>query len=407
MSTAAGHAVAINHAETVNSLANAVYLDPSSLDDSLKTLDSATGGVVATSPNLNDKVGVKSRLVEQGAGQIVKSAALGYIEKTGQVPDWLSDPKYSKYVNVAEIRQFQREAQTQQRLNQAEVRATRAQTDYDNRNDFNTKANALEAATMPQQPGDAPSLPDNYWSQLRDLSKHPGAALEPGRLRAMVTNGEAITERLNKPEPLGPVSHDTTMSLLNDMRAGKITTNDPIYQAYGEGKLNRADFQFLQNEFTQAKTPQGQALDRDRTDFFKRYAPTIDAGLALGEHSALGSQQMYAAEMDARRQEDVLRQQQKDPHAVYDPRSEYFFGKPENLRKYQVTLQQTQDYERRLREGAAPAPATTTPTPAAPKPPAGYPDAQIGVDGKWHVERNGKFFTVVSSPAAPVIPMSR
>jgi len=118
MSSAAGHAVAINHAQTVNGLSNEVYTDPSSLPNALDALDHATGGVVATSPNLNDKAGVKSRLVEEGKAALVKSAVLGSIDKNGKVPDWASDPQYSKYINVAEIRQFEKAAHVQSRAMQ-------------------------------------------------------------------------------------------------------------------------------------------------------------------------------------------------------------------------------------------------------------------------------------------------
>jgi hypothetical protein len=124
-----------------------------------------------------------------------------------------------------------------------------------------------------------------------------------------------------------------------------------------------------------------------------------------GIRSELGDQQMYALEMDIRRQEDILRKGGKDPHLVYDPRSEQFFGRPENLDKYKVSLQQIQQYRDAVRKGQ---PAAGILPAAPPKPPAGMPDdAFQGRDNKWYVERNGKIYPIVLKGAgAPKVPMS-
>jgi hypothetical protein len=200
--------------------------------------------------------------------------------------------------------------------------------------------------------GDPPRLPSDYWQNLRDLAMHPGAALEPGRLRTMVQNGDAITARLGKPEPLAGISHATTMELLTEMRATdstRLTDTSAIYKAYGDNKLNNADFNFLQTQFSQMRTPEGERLDKDRDLFFKRF------GLAIGDpQNATDAPKLYVAEMAARQKETSVRAAGGDPHSVYDPTSPNFFGKPENLNKYKQPLQTL------LQQPAAARPQTVT-----------------------------------------------
>jgi hypothetical protein len=54
-----------------------------------------------------------------------------------------------------------------------------------------------------------------------------------------------------------------------------------------------------------------------------------------------------------------LRAKGLDPHLIYNPDSEYYFGKPANLDKYRVTAQQAMRYEaeiKKARESGAPLP---------------------------------------------------
>ena len=358
-STMSAAAIVQNKEETVNSATSRVYKDPSALDDALAGLHDSINATVDSSPTLD--VGTRARTKEglfKQDEKLVKAAIAGIIKNGGDWHTIADNPKYSKYINATEIAQFERAEKYYNNIDKAEERAARVQRDYNNRQDFNTKINELEASTMPAEVGGRAVLPKDYWQRLRDLSAHPGAALEPGLLRSMQQKGEALTERMNKPEPLGRISHDTTMDLLKRMRAtdeSRLTDNGPIYDAFQAGRLDNNDFNFLTREFNNLRTPEGMALEKDRTQFLKRYAQVIDGAMTkTGEHSLLGTQQMYEFEMDARRQEAELRKQGKDPHLVYDPRSEYFWGRPENLAKYHVPLQEALDYEKTFRAMAAP-----------------------------------------------------
>lgn len=347
MSSLAGDAVATNVRKMSNAWSNTARNDPSAVPFLLKNAESSIDGVVGSSPGLTGAAAskVRNEVLQKAQEEIVKAGALGAIEKSSDPEKAAADfaARWPQYVNAQEIDQFAKAARSFKRLNEAEDRHARQQRDYEAKNDFNKKVNELETATMPKNAGDPPQLPPDYWQKLRDLATHPGAALEPGRLRSMVQQGEAITERLNKPEPPSQGSHAETMKLLGQIRATdekRLTSNAAIYDAYQAGKLTNADFTFLAKEYEALRTPEGAALGHDRGEFFKRYAGTIDAGLdEMGVHSALGQQQMYAAEMDARRQEGEMRRKGLDPHLIYDPRSEYFFGKPANIMKYHVSMQ--------------------------------------------------------------------
>ena len=70
---------------------------------------------------------------------------------------------------------------------------------------------------------------------------------------------------------------------------------------------------------------------------------------------------MFLALKDARRQEDMLQSQGKDPHSVYDPRSSEYFGNPKNLQKYQLPLDQLLKTYQQPQTIAPPAEAEFTP----------------------------------------------
>ncbi|MDO8596635.1 MAG: hypothetical protein Q7R45_08425 [Sulfuricaulis sp.] len=160
------------------------------------------------------------------------------------------------------------------------------------------------------------------------------------------------------PEPMARVSAATSTDLFRRMNLPdgdpqKLTDILAIREAYAppdgsRGKLTRADEEWLEKRFIEAKTPTGEMLSRDRGEFFKRYAASIDGAMELMGHSALGSQKLYEFGKDAIRQEDELRKRGEDPHLLYDPASKYFLGKPENIGKYHVSMQESTNYQNSL-----------------------------------------------------------
>lgn len=337
MSSLAADAVHVNAVKTINSLSTAAFNDPSTVSFARDTLAHSLDGLTGSSPTISatDAAKVKTELTLKGEESIVKSAIMGAIVKGGDWQSIANDPKNKPYVNAPEIQQFERAQRMYQRMDESETRNARVMKDYTNRQNWNVEAAKLELSTIPQKAGDQPTLPNDYWAKVKEIGAMPGT--DPGRLQSLIDNGGRITARLGKPEPLSPISHATTMDLLGDLRAGKMTSNDAIYKAYGDNKLNNADFNFLQNQYNEMKTPQGERLDKDRELFFKRFSFQFDPG---GGQDARTAGNTYLAEMAARQKEQEVRAAGGDPHSVYDPTSPNFFGKPDNLNKYKQPLQQ-------------------------------------------------------------------
>lgn len=253
MAVMAGQAAVINTRQTVNALSNTVRGDPKSLDYSLEALESTTNAFVGSSPNLTGTTAgkVRGEILQKGREEIIKSAAMGYIEKTGEVPPWVTDPKYSGFINGTELKQFAQAARYYSRLGEAENRAARVQRDYELKNDFNTKINELETRTAPHRPGDPPVLPADYWDKIRELGRHPGAALEPGRLKTMIDNGTIITERLSRAPRLNS-DPDTLQALTTNLtNPERPTTLEDVIRA--EQKLSDRDFSRLRQNVVDLK----------------------------------------------------------------------------------------------------------------------------------------------------------
>lgn len=349
MSTLAGNAARVNVATLFNGLSNTALRDPSSVPHLLDTIDASVGGIVDSSPNLTavQRSNLKSELAEKGREAVVKSGVLGAMQTANDpeaiAADW--GKRYPQYINGAELNTLGKTAAYFKRLAQSEFRAQRAMQDYETKKDFNGKIDALEASTMPQKAGDPPQLPKTYWDDLRTLSQHPGAALEPGRLAAMVTKGEAITARLNKGEPLGPISHDTTMTLLKQIRGDegqpRMVDNGPIYKEYEAGHLKNADFNFLLNEFNNIRTPEGQQLAAAKKNFLKAIEPQIDKSMPGANFLDVdGKERFYQFSMELDRRMAQYRAQGKDPFTLLDPKSPDYMGNPQALQQFKSPLAQ-------------------------------------------------------------------
>jgi len=378
MATMAGQAAVINSRRTINGLSSTVTGDPSSLDFALKTLEGSTDAIVGSSPNLTGAAAgkVRSDLLQRGKEEIVKSAAMGYIQKTGEVPPWATDPKYAPYIDGTDLKQLAQAAKYYQRLSQSEDRAARVTREYDVKLDFHRKINELEAEATPKNEGEPPTLPKDAWNRIRQLSTHEGAELEPGRLKSTIQRFETLANRLNKPEPLAAMSHSTTVDLLRQMRTPddtRINTLDPIYKAYDEGKLNNADFGFLKREFNEMRTPEGEPITRTKKDFFSAVGPSIDKSNPLqGKLDQSGKMQLYRMEWDINKKINEYRQQNKNPFDLFDPSKPDYVGRPDALVPYKTPLSEsTKSIVQSLKDlGRFTSPRGQEAAPAAPAAPA-------------------------------------
>ena len=410
MSSLAADAVHVNTVTTINKLSSAVYSDPSSVSFALDSLDHSVGGIVGSSPNLTPDVAarVKTDISLKGKEQIVKAAVAGAIANGGNWEKIANDPKFSGLINGAELQQFAKAAQTQQRadlLQQKQLEVTQRQLD-----ELNVKKASNKSFTDNVQFDEAtgrPIIDPKYGKDAVDLPrKFPDAPNAADHARTNLDWMESQQKRgkeviQNDPAVLNPLldrAFDPENPLtLKDLQKAQV---DSIRTGRG---LDDSTFKKLK-DIIDDRSPQAKELATSRKDFFTDFAPTIDPGRdqATGAGaSALGSQKLFAAKMEAIRQEQFLTSKGQDPHSLYDPKSPNFFGN--QVSQFRPTLAEKAAFDAKLKADQAQAAKpganlgtiTGVDVKDAPALPKGFPpDAAAGPDGKWYVVRDGKRFRV-------------
>ena len=363
MSTLAGIAVRKNIGDATTSMSNTALTDPSSVPTLLGQVDHTIQGVVGSSPTLRatDAARVSSEVSDATKKAIVHSGAIGAIQKSGNpeatAEEWIK--KYPDYISGADAKSLASNARQQ-------IRARNYDEQQNKRRDKEIATEASNEAT------------NKYLIDIR--SKDPKFMNDPTAVK--ILNDDTLTktdknnllnyvDRTLKPETNSRISQQTFVGLLRDLRDPDADPDKVMQKAWDArltdpgkpGSITEHDFNQMRAEIVARKTPEGQALERDRGQFFKQYAGAI-AGRTYDP--ATGSPKLYAAEVDARRVEADLRKKGLDPHLAYDPNSDYFIGKPARLAKYQGSMQS--DLETRATEPAAARPPVTNPD-ARPEPP--------------------------------------
>jgi hypothetical protein len=387
-STLAGEAATRSVQTIVKSLSSAVHDDPSLLDHSLETVRGNIDDLLSTSPNLSPPNALKFRAQYGPAaeGEIFTAAVKGAIDKNPEGGmKLLNDPRYEALATPAVRKGFGLYAQGVTRLREADAAhgAELAQRKEDDA--VSQTMRELDAQTMPEQSGGAIRLPENYFQTVRDTAnRYPDAIMrKPELLRSMISKGEAITARMNAPEPAAPVSQAATVDLLSRARASDPRDADAVemsaYAAYRDGKLRSDDFLLVKGALQDLKTPAGAALARRENVFFYSVAPAV-----LGSDAA-GKTRLYALQVDVARKIAEYRRAEKDPGVLFDPSKPDYLGKPDALAPYQ-----------------RPSLQSTLPNLAAEHKPAGTappPRAQGETLDAW-LTRTGRGMT--APPAAPV-----
>jgi hypothetical protein len=191
----------------------------------------------------------------------------------------------------------------------------------------------------------------------------------PHLLPAARENMVAFVERQTKPDPAAAVSAATVQGLVSDVRAGKITDMGPVYDAFTSGRMNRAGFDFVQQQFKDLQTDAGQRLDQEQSKFLAAVRPSIDKSNPLmGSLDMSGGVNFFRLQQDIAKDIDDYRKAGKNPHDLFDPSKPDYLGKPEALEPYQNSIVESMDdISRRMHTGKyAPAaqPASPSPPPA-------------------------------------------
>ena len=142
-------------------------------------------------------------------------------------------------------------------------------------------------------------------------------------------------------------SQRESMALLDDMRkpAGdptRVSDMNPIVDAYTQGKLTREDFSFLQTQFNNVRAPDGDKLASVERDFLKGMQSSITKSNPLmGQLDREGDRKLYEFNWMVSQRVAQARREGKNPFDLFDPAKPDYLGKPEALRPYQTTTQQS------------------------------------------------------------------
>jgi len=340
-----------------NESSNTALRTPAAVPTLLEASEHAVSGLVSTSP-ISGVAGAKvqTEVLERSREQIVKAGAIGAIQKSADpeatAQEWIA--KYPKYINGHEAIVLANNARQQ-------IRARNADAEHQQRREKQEKVEISSEAT------------DQY--VIEAASKSPRLANDP--LAQKVLNDPSLTKNdrknlLNyidaklKPEATNDISAANTTKFLGELPPdarkdldekdflGRVWTarTNP---AKPEDAINDRDFMMLRKEIADRKTPEGLALSQDRAEFNKVYARLIDGdyNFKQGQHSVLGSVRMKQFLDGARQQEEAARKDSKNPNLVYDSRegNPYFWGTPQNIARYRVTMKQAQEYDKNLAAG--------------------------------------------------------
>lgn len=334
MATMAGQAVQLNLRQTVNALSNNVKGDPSSLDFALSTLEGSVGAIVDSSPALKGVAGnkVKTEVLQKAKEDVVKAAIFGAIQKNPEAGVKLAqDERYAPYINGMEVKQFEAFAKT-------EIRARRMDQQYADHLREKEEKKASDAALLKIEEN---LYSDNPTVTVRDVLDLAGQGkLTPQNREHAI----GLIKRELKPETQAELSRQTAVDLLDQMRRpegdpDRMTTMDPIYKAYTSGKLSRTDFAFLKQEYAEARTVEGEALNKTTERFINTMKEKILKPNALGQIDSSKYDQLYNFQFDIRQRIAKLRAAGQDPFTLFDPKSPNYFGSPENMGLYVNTLQ--------------------------------------------------------------------
>ena len=333
----AGIAVRNNIANSTTAMSNNAVMDPSAVPSLLAGVDHSIGAMVGSSPTLSpaDAARTTSDLSQSAKAAIVKSGAIGAIQKSSN-PEATADAwikQYPDYISGDEAKTLAGNARQQIRANNYDIEVNRRRQ--------------KEVATDKSNEATAQYLVD-VRSQDPKLANDPTAKKilnDPTLLKADKNNLLNYIDRQLKPETDARTSSTTFVGLLRDLRSPDADPDKVMQKAWDArltdpgkpGSMSEKDFNQFRAEVVARKTPEGAALQQDRSAFFKNYGTAI-AGASYTP--AIGDPKIYNAEMDARRVENDLQRKGLDPHLAYDPSSQYFLGKPDRLSKWQSNMQQ-------------------------------------------------------------------
>jgi hypothetical protein len=200
MSALAGEAVKVNASKTINGLASAVAVDPSthSIDNAFDVVDHSLGSMVDSSPNISAETGaaVKGEVNQTAKEQIVKSAVASMIQKNPNIDLDAIQKKYGDYIKGDEMKQFQKAAQVQAKVDFLQNKAIEAYHDKQRERAATAELgqNFADNVTFDAD-GKVTINPKFYDGAMGTIRKYPGAADEVARAQILFGQHQQAVKR--------------------------------------------------------------------------------------------------------------------------------------------------------------------------------------------------------------------
>ena len=123
----------------------------------------------------------------------------------------------------------------------------------------------------------------------------------------------------------------------------KITDPTILQDAFGKrGKLSFDDMNDLRRELFESKTPDGVKLSTDKKETLDLLKTQITkSNMLMGKIDQDGDLNMMRFTKYVDRQIQAYKAAKKDPHDLFDDSKPDFIGKPEVLKKFQTTMQES------------------------------------------------------------------
>lgn len=401
MSNQAANALTVNLDKTANNLTNMVRADPTSFDHAVETFKSSVDTLVGSSTFLSGDASNKIRTVitQKATSELAKAAILGTAERSPKdAQALLESGKFNDYVDGQEMSSMIKSMTRMQRadvaFNQSQEDRAKKQLSLDARNDYET--------AMFTNHGEGVSL-QKIWTDPRLVPQD----------REHLTS---VMKGIMRPEAAARVNAATQADLyakiISTDPAVRMTSTQPISDAFAKGDLNTNGYNFLMKQYTDARTPEGERFTPALSEFFNGYKSAITKSNPLmGKVDPSGDQQMYSFRMMVSDTLAKAKAKGENPWDYITPGNPKFLGRPEIVSQYQKSLSESiQTSAQRIQGNAATVkmpggdkilgidygPVTDPTKPHAPNPgaPERYPDATQGGDGNWYVIRGGKTFRV-------------
>jgi hypothetical protein len=254
MGRRAGNAIAADAVQTGNGLANTVRIDPS--HDNVKLaidgIDSGIGQVIKNHPGMDEgtRKSTHQTLTSKIKDDILDTAAVSQIYKTGQFPNWMDpshpeyEPDWVKHIDSKKLLALQKQQEAVRKANDVEARTTENFNFQQQEREVKSLSskNLAESSHVDPQTGESTLSPTYTSNALKILQDHPDSPEAAAQYEHAVAYNDSL---LRKEQVIA-----TKPAVLTDLNTRLFTTDNPttelqILQAVNNKDLSHKDAQPL------------------------------------------------------------------------------------------------------------------------------------------------------------------